>query len=230
MTQEPSPTKGSFYQKLLTDLKKRKPLRSPSFSGTGDALERVREYEKSATVAQQEANLVAVKGEDIEKLALLDPSTELYNHRAFVKELKAELARAKRYKHSTSMCLISIDNFDQIVRDYGALTADAIQKVVANVIRTCVRETDIPAKYSSIQFGIVFPQTNAAGASLVAERMRQRIGNQAIVHNWQNFSVTASVGVATHPDHAHEYDELIARSLEGLEYATNRGGDRVFAM
>ena len=65
---------------------------------------------------------------------------------------------------------------------------------------------------------------------MVGERIRQRIGNQAIVHNWQNFSVTASVGVSTFPDHAAEYDELIACSMEALETALIRGGDRVVSV
>jgi PleD family two-component response regulator len=44
------------------------------------------------------------------------------------------------------------------------------------------------------------------GASLVGERIRLRVNSQAINHNGQNFSVTASIGVATFPDHANEYD------------------------
>jgi diguanylate cyclase (GGDEF)-like protein len=101
--------------------------------------------------------------------------------------------------------------------------------VVANVLRGALRELDIPAKYADQQFCIVLPGTTVAGASLVAERIRQRIGNQAIAHNWQSFSVTASIGVAAYPSDATEYDELIARSIEAMGYAINRGGDRVLA-
>ncbi|HNM50511.1 MAG TPA: hypothetical protein PKN86_12430, partial [Candidatus Obscuribacter sp.] len=62
------------------------------------------------------------------------------------------------------------------------------------------------------------------------ERIRQRVGNQAIVHNWHNFSVTASVGVASFPEHASDYDVLIACAIEALDTALVRGGDRVVSV
>jgi diguanylate cyclase (GGDEF)-like protein len=86
---------------------------------------------------------------------------------------------------------------------------------------------DIPAKYHEQTFAVVLPGADAGAASMVAERIRQRVGNQAISHNWNNFSVTASIGVAAFPAHAAAYDELIARALEALKYAAIRGGDRV---
>jgi Response regulator containing a CheY-like receiver domain and a GGDEF domain len=74
---------------------------------------------------------------------------------------------------------------------------------------------------------LIFPETNASGASIVAERIRQRIGNQSITHNWHNLRVTASIGLAAFPAHAREPDELIERSVRALELAMQRGGDRV---
>jgi diguanylate cyclase (GGDEF)-like protein len=74
------------------------------------------------------------------------------------------------------------------------------------------------------------PKTSLSSAALIAEKVRQKIGNQAITHNWQNFSVTTSVGIASFPEHAHEYDELIARATEVMEQAIERGGDRVIVV
>ncbi|MDZ4838088.1 MAG: GGDEF domain-containing protein [Candidatus Melainabacteria bacterium] len=228
--QPPTAANGSgMYDKVRDDLMKRKPLLAASFQGDPDILSRVRDYEqRSADVAQQ-VGLVAAKGEDIERLALLDPITELYNHRTFVKELKAEIARSRRYSQRVSVLTLIVDEFEGIGTDYGTLTQDAVLRVVALVIRNSTREVDIPARYAPWQFAVVLPQTNAAGASLVAERIRQRVANQVFSHNWKNFSLTASMGVATFPEHAQEYDELVARSLEAMECAVDRGGDRVFS-
>jgi two-component system, cell cycle response regulator len=228
--QIPTTADGSgMYNKVRDDLMKRKPLLAASFQGDPDILSRVREYEqRSADVAQQ-VGLVAAKGEDIERLALLDPVTELYNHRTFVKELKAEIARSRRYSQRVSVLTLIVDEFEGIGSNYGTLTQDAVLRVVALVIRNSTREVDIPSRYAPWQFAVVLPQTNAAGASLVAERIRQRMANQVFSHNWKNFSLTASIGVATFPEHAPEYDELVARSLEAMECAVDRGGDRVFS-
>jgi diguanylate cyclase (GGDEF)-like protein len=123
--------------------------------------------------------------------------------------------------------MIAVDNLETVAQQFGFLTVDGVIKVTANVIRESAREVDLTARYSATQFVIVLPQTTSAGAALFAERLRQRIANQVIAHNWQNFSVTASFGVATFPDNASKYDQLIAGAMQALEFAVNRGGDRV---
>ncbi|HEY9678300.1 MAG TPA: GGDEF domain-containing protein [Drouetiella sp.] len=231
MTDQPTPTneKETRLQRIFADSKKRRGVPA-GYAGDQAMLNRVRDIEKASTPAAQMATISSARGEDIERLALIDGLTELYNYKTFLKELKAEVGRSQRYKHSVALCLMAIDDFEAVTQQYGPLTGDAVMKVVANVLRGAVRELDIPAKYSDNQFCVVLPQTHAAGASLLAERIRQRIGNQAITHNWQSFSVTASLGVAAYPTHAEEYDELIARASEALEYAIARGGDRVFSV
>ncbi len=219
-----------LFTRVLSDLRQHRPQLAERLQANSAVLERVRDYEKQTALVLQQVSLAAARGEDIEKLALLDPVTELYNHRAFIKELKAELARAKRYKHPASLVMISIDGYDELSRQYGQLTCDALLKIASHAIRSALREVDVACKYSESNYGIILPQTSAAGASLVGERIRQRVGNQAIVHNWHNFSVTASVGVASFPEHASDYDVLIACAIEALDTALVRGDDRVFSV
>jgi diguanylate cyclase (GGDEF)-like protein len=190
-------------------------------------LERVKELEQRSLLTTTENKMSMVKGEEIERLALLDTLTELYNSRTFLKEIKEELKRAKRYKRPVALCMVTVDNFKDISRQYGALTSDAVLKVIGTVLQGAVRDVDIPARYSAEEFAIIFPETNSSGAQIVAERIRQRIGSQAITHNWHNLKVTASVGLAAFPAHAREHDELVARSIQALEMAMQRGGDRV---
>lgn len=222
--------KETRLQRIFADSKKRRGVPANGYIGDQAILNRVRDIEKAGNPQQQTATISSARGEDIERLALLDGLTELYNYKTFLKELKAELGRSARYKHAVALILMSIDDFEAVTAQYGVLTGDAVLKVVANVLRGAVREVDIPAKYAENQFCVILPQTHAAGAALLAERIRQRIGNQAITHNWQSFSVTASLGVASFPAHGEEYDFLIARASEALEYAIARGGDRVFSV
>ncbi len=190
-------------------------------------IERVKELEQRSLLTSTETRMANVKGEEIERLALLDTLTDLYNSRTFIKEMKDELKRAKRYKRPVALCMVTIDGFKDISRQYGALTADAVLKAIGGVLRGAIRDVDIPARYSSDEFAIIFPETNASGASIVAERIRQRIGTQTITHNWSNVKVTASVGLAAFPAHAREHDELLAKGIEAMETASHRGGDRV---
>jgi diguanylate cyclase (GGDEF)-like protein len=193
----------------------------------GQMLERVKELENRSLLANTESNLTAVKAEELDRLALLDSLTELYNSRTFLKELKDELKRAKRYKRPVSLLLVSIDGYKEIARQFGSLTSDAVLKVAGSVIKATIRDVDIPARYSGDEFAILFPETNPQGATIAAERIRQRIGAQAISHNWNNLNVTASIGAASFPAHAREHDELVARAVQALELAQQRGGDRI---
>ncbi len=190
-------------------------------------IERVKELEQRSLLANTETRMSAVKNEEIERLALLDTLTELYNSRTFLKEIKDELRRAKRYKRPVALCMLCIDGFRDITRQYGALTSDAVLKALADVLRGAIRDVDVPARYSAEEFAIIFPETNASGAAIVAERIRQRIGSQAISHNWHNLKVTASIGLASFPAHARESEELVGKSVQALEQAMQRGGDRV---
>jgi len=190
-------------------------------------IERVKELEQRSLLTSTQQSMATAKGEEIERLALLDTLTELYNSRTFLKELKDELKRAKRYKRPVALCMLTIDGFREVARQYGALTSDSVLKVVGTVLKGAIRDVDIPARYSAEEFAIIFPETNASGAAIVAERIRQRISNQSISHNWHNLKVTCSMGIAAFPAHAREHDELLHRSIQALELAMQRGGDRV---
>ncbi len=198
------------------------------YRGDPQILQSVREFEETNTALPSRPVLASARSEDIERLALLDNLTELYNYKTFIKELKAEMNRARRYQHSVSLCLLTIDNYDWIKQEMGYLTAESVLRILGRVLLGAVRDFDISAKYDDQTFVVVLSGAGAASAALVAERIRQRISNQAISNNWQNFSLTASLGVASFPTHAESHDQLIARAAEALKHALERGGDRVF--
>lgn len=230
MTQEPEVDTELEGQPILEDLRKQRFGEAEVFRGSPELLQRVRQLEHAEAGQLQTISIASARGEDIEKLALLDSLTELYNQRTLLKELKSEVNRARRYRQNVSVCMLAADGLESIKSQLGQLTFDAVQKVVSNVIRDGIREVDFASRYTPNEFVVVLPQTHPAGAALTAERLRQRVGNQAIVHNWQTFSVTASIGVACFPQNGNEYDELLARAWEALEYARERGGDRVFCI
>lgn len=206
------------------------PQRSKSTSTDSidnQALGRIKELEKNSLLTSTESHIATVKPEDIEKLALSDNLTELYNSRTFVKKLKAEIKRAGRYKRPVAVCLISINGFKDLEERYGALMTDALLKIAAQVVQSTIREVDVAARYSASQFAVFFPETNTTGAASVAERIRQRIAVQSISHNWQNIRITASLGLSSFPGSAREENELIKKSMQALIQADSEGGNIV---
>lgn len=192
------------------------------------AADRVKELEHRQLIQNVQTHFSnQTRTDEMERLALMDSLTELFNSRTLVRELKEEMKRARRYKRPISLIMLSVDGLRDVTKRYGPLSADAVLKVVANIVRECIRDVDVAARYSGDEFAILLPETNAAGAAVVAERIRQRISSQAVTHNWNNLKVTASIGLASFPAHAREHDELLARTAQALEMAVQRGGDRV---
>lgn len=190
-------------------------------------LSRVRELEQRALLSGAQTNVSSTKTEEIERLALLDTLTDLYNSRTFIKEVKDELKRAKRYKRPLTVCLVAIDGIRDISMQYGALTSDGVLQKAAGIVRGAIRDVDIPARYSAEEFAIMFPETNASGAAIVAERIRQRSSGHVITHNWHNLRISLSFGLAAFPTHGREHDEIINEAIEALKMALRQGGDQV---
>ena len=222
--------KTESFKELAGEIRATKEQDKNNLESKSKALQRVRDLEQTQAAENLKIDKATMRGEELERLALLDPLTDLYNHRTFIKELKSELGRARRYQHPVALCMISIDNFEDLGKQYGDLTADAILKIIGTAVKNGIREVDICGRYDKHQFIIGITKSGISGGAIVAERIRQRIGAQAISYNWESFSLTASFGVAAYPQQAGEWDELIAQALDAMEHATARGGDRVLAV
>ncbi len=190
-------------------------------------LNRVKELEQRSLIAHAQKTMSLTKVEETEKLALFDILTDLYNSRTFIKEVKDELKRAKRYKRPLTICIVAIDNIREISMQYGALTSDTVLQKAASIVKSAIRDVDIAARYSMEEFAIMLPETNASGASIVAERIRQRTSGHVISHNWHNLRISLSFGLASFPHHGREHDEIINEAIIALKTAIRQGGDQV---
>ncbi len=190
-------------------------------------INRVKELEQRAIITHAQNTMSATKVAETEKLALFDILTDLYNSRTFMKEIKDELKRAKRYKRPLTICLIAIDNIREISMQYGALTSDTVLQKTAQIVKGAIRDVDIACRYSMEEFAVMLPETNASGASIVAERIRQRTSGHIISHNWHNLRITLSFGLASFPHHGREHDEIINEAILALKTAIRQGGDQV---
>ena len=108
----------------------------------------------------------------LEESSILDPLTGLYNEGYFLKRLKEELLRTKRYRRIVSILLIEIDKFSQIMEFFGAEEEENIIKILAKNISRNLRRVDIIAKLSKPeQFAIILPETPLSGAMVVARKI-----------------------------------------------------------
>ncbi len=161
--------------------------------------------------------------EQTERLATTDGLTGLLNHRTFQGRLDEHLAQAQRYGKRLSLILCDIDHFKAVNDTYGHPVGDVVLKGVARTLAREARATDLVARYGGEEFAVVMPETDAAGALAIAERIRERVAALSFDTGQGPLAVTLSLGVATFPDDGAKKAALVERA-DACLYEAKRGG------
>lgn len=160
---------------------------------------------------------------EIEKLAMTDGLTGLFNHRIFQEKMSEELKRLNRFSEPISLILTDIDYFKKVNDTYGHPVGDIVLKSVSKIIKTTIRDIDIPARYGGEEFAAVLPGTDGKGAKNIAERLRKAVMNTSFSADSRPFKVTISIGIATSPHDAKTKEELIEKADQALYHAKHNG-------
>jgi len=140
-----------------------------------------------------------------EALAHTDDLTGLRNHRALRTEI--DRALANRPKDPFSVLFLDIDHFKRINDDHGHLRGSSALAEVGRVLRGCVRDIDTAARYGGDEFAVLLPGADSGEALKVAERIRRAIAEHPFP---DDVGLTASIGVASYPEHAHDREALLS--------------------
>jgi diguanylate cyclase (GGDEF)-like protein len=187
--------------------------------------EAVRQLE---VIAMQAADAVlrARLFEQTERLATTDGLTGLANHRTFQARLEEHLLAAARYGKRLSLILCDIDHFKSVNDTYGHPAGDVVLKGVARALQREARATDLVARYGGEEFAIVMPETDAPGALVIAERIREKVRALAFQTELGRLQVTLSLGVATCPDDGAKKARLVEAADACLYHAKRHGRNR----
>lgn len=160
--------------------------------------------------------------------ALLDPLTMLGNRNALDTALKRELQLAERHHHELSLLMIDVDFFKAINDQFGHTRGDQVLREIATIIQNVCRESDITFRYGGEEFVVVLGKTDAKGAEIIAERIRQQIAETTIGHNGSAINPTVSIGIATHLyGQKEQINDLFDRADKALYKAKATGRNRV---
>ncbi len=164
--------------------------------------------------------------EKLEKLALTDPLTELYNRRYFFERGWNEYVRARRYEHHLAIIMLDLDFFKKINDNHGHACGDMVLMKVANLFSQSLRDVDLVARFGGEEFIILIPETDHEGVEFVAERIRQEIYDTPMEHNGKNFNISASLGVAFIEDVIGDFETMINQADIALYCAKENGRNR----
>ncbi|MCU0253081.1 MAG: sensor domain-containing diguanylate cyclase [Acidobacteria bacterium] len=147
----------------------------------------------------------------LEERTVTDDLTRLYNARFMQNYLRRESKRAARYGHQVALLFLDLDGFKQVNDRHGHMAGSRTLAEVGEVLRCNVRDIDVVARYGGDEFTIVLAETGTPGALAMAERIRRRIEEHEFLRGMGlAVHISASIGVACFPDHAHGPDALLA--------------------
>jgi diguanylate cyclase (GGDEF)-like protein/PAS domain S-box-containing protein len=146
----------------------------------------------------------------LSELATMDGLTRVYNRQYLEKRLEEEITKARRYGDHLSMILLDIDQFKEVNDRYGHLVGDQVLKKTAEIIKSCLRTTDIVARFGGDEFVVILPRTDPEQLAFVRERLVVTLKNLSVLdQNNQTRYLTVSLGY--HSDR-QEYDQILRRA------------------
>lgn len=163
--------------------------------------------------------------------ALRDGLTGAYNRRFLDEVLPKEVEQARRREAPLSVVMLDIDHFKRFNDSFGHEVGDRVLALFARTLQARLRSGDLVARYGGEEFTVVLPGAGAEEARVLAERLRAGIEALELVPPEfpEGCRITASLGVATFPQHGHEAEALLQAADRGLYLAKGQGRNRVVA-
>jgi len=142
---------------------------------------------------------------ELEKKAMYDPLTGLFNRQALIEFLIKEIERVKREKgEKLFVIFLDLDNFKQVNDLYGHKKGDEVLKEVAQLLKTHFRKYDIVARFGGDEFMVVVRNRTKGEVEDILKKLQERIEEI-----FKNFEISVSYGIAVAPDDGTDIDKLI---------------------
>jgi two-component system cell cycle response regulator len=163
------------------------------------------------------------------EMAITDALTSLYNRRYMETHLAALTEQAAQRGKPISVLILDIDFFKSINDGHGHDAGDDVLREFAVRIRKSIRNIDLACRYGGEEFVIVMPETDAAVAGMVAERIRRRIATEPfpIQQGAKSLDVTISIGLAALGGEGDTAAAMLKRADTALYRAKRDGRNRV---
>jgi len=203
------------------------------FCAAAQDIERLTAEDSLVVSAVASELVVAVENSRLYKLtkrlAITDELTGLFNYRYLQQRLDEETGRAARYRKYVSLLMLDVDDFKSFNDSFGHIAGDVALAELADVLRRAVREVDVVARYGGEEFSVLLPETDAAGAYSVAEKVREAVAMHLFADpdGVRCCHLTVSIGLATFLSHADDKESLLREADNALYAAKSVGKNRV---
>jgi diguanylate cyclase (GGDEF)-like protein/PAS domain S-box-containing protein len=147
----------------------------------------------------------------LRRQAARDSLTGLANYRHLVDVLDSEINRSRRTSREFAMLFFDLDRLKLINDRFGHITGSQALCRVADILFSCCRDIDTPARFGGDEFAVVLPETNADAANLVARRICESVANDD-----KGPKISVSVGLAVYPQDGNTIEKLLGHADSAL--------------
>lgn len=159
----------------------------------------------------------------VEDLAYIDDLTHLFNVRYLHMVVDREVHNFQQFGGVFSLLFLDLDRFKSVNDTHGHLVGSKLLVEVARVVRGCVRDNDVVARYGGDEYVVVLRNTDSKGAQRVAERIRRTVeAHRFLAREGLSLSLTTCIGVASFPEHARDKATLLDMADRAM-YRGKRG-------
>ncbi len=181
---------------------------------------------REVEVKKERVNLL----KKLEKLAITDALTKLYNSRYFFSEIKTEIKRNRRYSRDLSLLILDIDFFKEYNDNWGHIEGDRVLKEIGKTIKSCMRSMDTAYRYGGEEFAIILPETGIDEACVVGTRIKDNINDLIFEPEpGEKQSIKISIG-ATEIVDGEDYKAFIKRADKALYKSKETGRDKLSSL
>jgi diguanylate cyclase (GGDEF)-like protein len=189
--------------------------------------------EEDLTLLEMLASYAAIALENsrlfkkIQRLAITDSLTDVYNRRHLFVLGQREFNRARRFKRPLSVIFIDIDHFKEINDRYGHRVGDQVLTLITHTIQEQIRDIDVMGRYGGEEFLLFIPEVELEATRHIAERIRASVEQSLSKSAFSGHPVTISLGVVSLTEDVPTLSSLVARADAAMYDAKRSGRNRV---
>src|SRR3954447_26197480 len=161
------------------------------------------------------------------RLSTIDPLTGLFNRTFFFAAVEREIARSARSGRGFCLLMMDLDELKLINDRHGHFFGDRVLRGVGEVIRAGGRKIDTAARYGGDEFVVPLPETDPTGAFVLAEKVRQEVGDIRVPVGSGSIRPSISIGVVSYPEDGRTSDELMITADSSMYRSKRAGKNRV---
>jgi diguanylate cyclase (GGDEF)-like protein len=183
----------------------------------------------SADVAQMSKHIeFSIQYYESESRNFVDALSGLYNSSYLNKVVENEIERSVRLNHKFTVLFIDVDYFKSLNDVNGHWIGSRVLSELGLKFLHNIRKSDYAFRYGGDEFVLVLPNTNPLEATQVAERLRAMVEQTDFIIDGVHLRLTLSIGLASFPDHAKSYSDIIKIADEAMYIGKNKSRNIVY--